>query len=188
MSLIVKIYQFPQTVFTFKDLALRFNEITPLNLRRRINYFVKTKQLLNPRPGIYTKENFNPAELGGKIFSPSYVSLETVLAESGVIFQYYETIFYASYLTRKITAGSLKFYYRRLPKNILVSGFGIENINGVATASKERAFLDAVYLYKNYYFDNLDGLDWERVFEGVKIYKSKIMERRVKDYYGARQK
>ncbi|MDO8515544.1 MAG: hypothetical protein Q7S14_03520 [bacterium] len=184
MSLIVKIYQLPQTVFTFKDLVLLFREISPLNLKRRINYLVKTKQLLNPKPGIYTKENFDPVELGGRIYTPSYVSLETVLAAHGIIFQYYETIYYASYLTREIKVGSNKFYYRRLPRKVLTVNLGIENNNSVPTASKERAFLDAVYLYKNYHFDNLSGLDWEKVFELVKMYESKIFEKRVQSYYG----
>ena len=50
-------------------------------------------------------------------------------------------------------------------------------------ATLERAFLDAVYLYKNYHFDNLGTIDWEKVAELKKIYKSKAFEKRVEEYY-----
>ena len=50
-------------------------------------------------------------------------------------------------------------------------------------ASKERAFLDAVYLYKDYHFDNLGSLDWEKIEDLKKIYKSKAFEKRVNSYY-----
>lgn len=184
--IVLSIYKHAQTVFTFKDLSLLFPGVSAPNLKRRLNHYVKTNLLLNPKPGIYTKENYNPEELGNRIYTPSYISLETVLAKEGIIFQYYETIFYASYLTREITVEKNKFRYRKMPGEILANVTGIENLNGCATACKERAFLDAVFLYKNYYFDNLAPLNWRRVFEISKIYHSEILERRVKDYCGAK--
>lgn len=186
--IVLSIYKQAQTVFTFKDLSLLFPGVSSVNLKRRLNYYVKTNLLLNPKPGIYAKDDYNPWELGNRIYTPSYISLETVLAKEGLIFQYYETIFYVSYLTREITVGKDKFKYFKMPGEVLASVEGIENVNGSAIASKERAFLDAVFLYKNYYFDNLASLNWNKVFEISKVYYSKILERRVKDYYGTGQK
>lgn len=186
--IVLLIYKQAQTVSTFKDLSLLFPGVSAPNLKRRLNHYVKINLLLNPKPGIYTKENYNPEELGNRIYTPSYVSLETVLAKEGIIFQYYETIFYASYLTREIIVSNNKFKYCQMPGEVLASVEGLENTNGCAVASKERAFLDAVFLYKDYYFDNLAPLNWDKVFEISKIYHSKILERRVKEYYGARQK
>jgi len=51
-------------------------------------------------------------------------------------------------------------------------------------ATPERAFLDVLYLNKDYYFDNLSGLNWEKVFEILPVYEgNKRMERRVKEQY-----
>lgn len=186
--IVLTIFKQARTVFTFKDLSLLFPNISALNLKRQLNHYVKTHVLLNPKPGIYAKENYNPEELGNRIYTPSYVSLETVLAEEGMTFQFYETISYASYLTRGITVGNQKFKYWEMPGTILANIEGIENLDGYAKAFKERAFLDMVYLHDNYHFDNLDSLNWDRVFEISKIYHSEILERRVKDYYGTRQK
>lgn len=186
--IVLSIYKQAQTVFTFKDLSLLFPNIPSANLKRRLNYYVQTKLLLNPKPGIYAKDNYCPEELGNRIYTPSYVSLETVLAKEGVIFQYYETVFYVSYLTREITVERNKFKYRKMPGEILTNMTGVENTNGYAAASKERAFLDAVFLYKDYYFDNLMPLNWNKVLEIAKIYNSQILERRVKSYRGTKQK
>jgi len=39
-------------------------------------------------------------ELAVKINTPSYISFETVLAQAGVIFQFYESVFVASHLSK----------------------------------------------------------------------------------------
>jgi hypothetical protein len=43
--------------------------------------------------------------------------------------------------------------------------------------------LDRVYISKNYYFDNLCGVDWDKVFEILPIYHNKRMEKTVKEYF-----
>ena len=60
---------------------------------------------------------------------------------------------------------------------------GIDQKDGYFTATRERAFLDAIYIYKNYHFDNLGAIDWNEVEALKKIYKSKIFEKRVGEYY-----
>jgi hypothetical protein len=47
-------------------------------------------------------------------------------------------------------------------------------------ASKYRAILDTIYLYKDFFFDNLDDIDWEKLEELMNIYNSKILEKRIK--------
>lgn len=182
-DLILKLYSKPQTVFQIEEVSQLFPEINPGNLRRRLHYFVKVGKLKNPRRGIYTKNEYEPLELANKIFVPSYVSFETVLLKEGVVFQYYETIFVASYLSRDITVDGYKISYRQIGDLVLSNRSGIEEKNGYFIASKERAFLDAVFLYKNYYFDNLGGLNWDKVFELLPIYDSQALDKRVKSYY-----
>lgn len=182
-DLILKLYSKPQTVFQIEEIAQIFPEANPNNLRRRLHYFVGVGKLKNPRRGIYTKNEYKPLELANKIFAPSYISFETVLQQENVVFQWYETIFVASYLSRDLIVDGHKISYRQIGEPALSNRAGIEEKDGYFIASKERAFLDAVFLYKNYYFDNVGGLDWKKVLGLLPIYDSKALDKRVKSYY-----
>jgi hypothetical protein len=178
---VFSLYQSKSTVFTVNEIGLLLGDSNRGNLKARINYYVKTGKLLNLRKGIYAKREYNPFELAVKVYTPSYVSLETVLEKEGVIFQKYETVFAVSYLSRKIKVENHKLQYRRIKEEILINKEGVESKSGYAIATKERAFLDALYLYKDYYFDNLDALDKDIIFNMVNIYKSKTLKEKVKD-------
>lgn len=178
---VLTLYQSKSTVFTVNEIALLLGDLNRDNLKARINYYVKTGKLLSLRKGIYAKRGYNPLELAVKVFTPSYVSLETVLEGEGVIFQKYDTIFAVSYLSRAITVDSRRFRYRRIREDILINKEGVELKGGYAIATKERAFLDVLYLYKNYYFDNLDVLDKDIIREMLEIYKSNTLKEKVED-------
>jgi hypothetical protein len=70
-----------------------------------------------------------------------------------------------------------------LKTNILNNNSGIENKGFYSIASKERAFLDIVYLNKDYHFDNLSPLDWDKVFSILPLYENKRMTKKVNQYY-----
>ncbi|MBD3415118.1 MAG: hypothetical protein GF421_11895 [Candidatus Aminicenantes bacterium] len=179
-SSILNILRKGNTVFTFKDILLSSNETNPDLLKRRIHYYVKNRELYPIRKGIYAKDkNYDRMELANKIYTPSYISLETVLSQEGVVFQHYEQIFVVSYLTREITCDGQKYGFRKVKDRILTNSYGIEKRDHYFIASRERAFLDTVYLNKNYYFDNLSSIDWDRCFEMLPIYKNKAMEKRL---------
>lgn len=154
-------------------------------LSDRIGYYVQTGKLLNPRKGIYAKPGYNPLELANVLFTPSYVSLEYVLQKSGVIFQYDSRITCVSYLSRYIEADGGIYSYRRIKEEIIIDNTGIvrtgDNTN---IAIPERAFLDMMYLNKNFYFDNLLPLNRELVYKILPVYKSAALEKRVKKYFG----
>ncbi|MDP1743686.1 MAG: hypothetical protein Q8L51_02750 [Candidatus Amesbacteria bacterium] len=183
MQFLTYLYSLPQTVFTVDELALFFPGVTTPLLRKRAHYFVKTNKLLRPRSGIYTKPKFDRLELANKIYSPSYISFQTVLQNAGMIFQPFETIYLASYLSRSISISGHIFQYRKLKNDILLNNTGIINDNGYSIASKERAFLDTILFYKNYHIDNLNPLNWETVNKIGKIYSNKTLLKRVNDYY-----
>lgn len=182
-DLLLLLYSRPETVFTMNEVAQLSPQISYESLRDRLYYFVKAGKLKRPHHGIYAKQDYNFFELVNKIYTPSYISLETVLAKGGVVFQYYETIFLVSYLTRSITVNGTEVQYRRLLGDVVTNMQGIEYKEGYFIATLERAFLDAVYIYKNYYFDNLGSLDWEKVNAIKKIYNNKTFESRVDGYY-----
>ena len=182
-SPILQLYKDNKTVFTMRELSLIWQEDNLNRLKNKVKYYVSKGDLIRLRRGIYAKKDYNINEVAIKIYKPAYVSFETVLASSGVIFQYYETIFVASYLSREIALNNgEKIKYRKLKSEILLNSLGIKNENNISIASKERAFLDIIYLNPNYYFDNLSDIDWNKCFEIVKIYQSQKVEETLKNY------
>ena len=181
-NLLVEIYKSPLTVFTLNDIALVAGEGSGNTLKSRVHYYVNRKKLLAVRKGIYAKENYNRLELANKIYTPSYISLETVLQRENIIFQHYEVIFAVSYLSREIK--SLNIRYRKIKDNILYHPMGLIKEDDYTVASKERAFLDALYIYGSYFFDNLSPLDHDRVFTLIEeVYKVKKIEKQAKGIF-----
>lgn len=185
-SLLIDLHKQRATVFTLKDITLLFPEIPYKNLKKNMAYFAKTGSIKKLSRGVYAKDHYDVLELANKLYTPSYISLESVLKTAGVVFQYDSRIFAASYLSRTIKVNGRTIEYRRLPKEILLNHRGLEIKNEVVMAMPERAFLDAVYLYKDHHFDNLSVLNWDKVMELKSIYKNRALERRLKDY--ARQR
>lgn len=182
-NFVLELYRKKQSVFSTKEISLLFPDISYPNLKRKISYYVKTGKILRLRKGIYGKKDYNHLELANKIYTPSYISFETALKKEGVIFQESSATFVASYLTRRIQCVGLDIFYRKIKNEVLVNLRGLERKEGYFIASKERAFLDAVFVYKDYHFDNLSVLNWDTVFDLLKIYKSKVLEKRVNQYF-----
>lgn len=173
-----------KTIFSTKEIALLWNEENSVAVRNRLNDYVKNGKLIRLRRGLYSKDkNYDKFELAVNIYTPSYISFETVLYKAGAIFQYYNSIFVASYLARDINVDNQKYSYRKIKDTILTNQSGIKRNNNYYIASPERAFLDVVYLNKGYHFDNLSPIEWDKVFEILPVYKNKAMEKRVKEYY-----
>jgi len=182
-DIIFELYRKESTVFTLKEITLLFPNLSYKTILNKLVYAIKTSRLKKIRKGVYVKNDFNFLELANKLYTPSYVSFETVLQKEGIIFQVYKTIFVASYLTRNIKLKENEIFYRKIKNEILLNKKGVEKINNYFIATKERAFLDAIFLYKNYHFDNLKPLNWEKIMELKKIYLSKTLEKRVNEYY-----
>lgn len=177
------IYGCQQTVLTSKEIAILIGEKNANKLKSKLAYYVKTKKLIRLRRGIFAKnEKYDRNELALRVFAPAYVSFETVLSREGVIFQFYESIFVASYLSRSLTIRKDKFTFRKLKNEILLSREGLINKGTYFEASRERAFLDMVYLFGDYYFDNLRSIDWQACYEMAPLYKMKNFENKIKEY------
>jgi predicted transcriptional regulator of viral defense system len=171
-----------KTIFTFKDVSLLWG-VTDLNFtKKKIYRYVKAGKLFAVRKGIYSKnKTYDKYELATKIFTPAYISLETVLGAAGVTFQFYSQIFIASYKTKEIECDGQKYSFWRIKDNILANPAGVIRRENYSIASVERAFLDVLYLHKDYYFDNLSPVNWETVDNLLPVYGgNKRMEKAVK--------
>jgi predicted transcriptional regulator of viral defense system len=173
-----------KTVFSSKDIALMWHIPGTSATRERLSYYVKRGELYRIRKGLYAKdEDYNRIELATRIYTPSYVSFETVLVKEGLIFQYYEKIFIASYLNREINIDRQTYSYRKLKTKVLVNPVGVEHVSETSIATKERAFLDTLYINSDYQFDNLRSVNWEKVFELLPIYFNKRLDKEVNGLY-----
>ena len=178
-----------KTVLSLKDISLLWGVSNTAATRVRLNYYVRNNDLYHIKKGFYSKDKkYNKLELATKIFTPSYITFESVLAREGLIFQYQNKITAASYLTREIEINGSLYSFRKIKNTVLTDSIGVNQTEGTSIASKERAFLDTIYNNIDYHFDNLRSIDWERVFTILPIYKNKRMAKVVnkmsKDFGG----
>lgn len=173
-----------RTVFRLEDIAFISGETDFNSINFRLNYAVRTGKLLNPRKGIYTKLKFNFEELASILYTPAYISLEYVLAQEGIISDYCGEITLAGYVSRSITIEDKRFIIRKLKGEILASTAGITIRRGATIASKERAFLDMLYLAPDFSFDNLATLNIKKIALLLPIYNSSTLNKKVSKLLG----
>jgi len=179
-DIVLTIFKDNRTVFRLNDIAMLVGEADFQSLNKKLNYAVRTGKLQNPRKGIYAKPDYDIEELACSVYTPSYLSLEYVLQKEGIIFQYDSWITVVSYLSRNIVVEDRMYVFRKIKGDVLVDTTGIlRQNNHINIATAERAFLDMLYLEKDYYFDNLNPLKKELVFKLLPLYQSKALNTRV---------
>jgi hypothetical protein len=179
-DIVLTIYRENQTVFRLRDIAILTGETDFQSLNKKLNYYARTGKLGNPRKGIYTKPVYKREELACSIFTPSYISLQYVLQKAGIIFQYDSRITAVSYLNRNVEVEGQLYSFRKIKSGTLVNTNGIiRQPDHINIASPERAFLDLLYLEKDYYFDNLNPLKKVVIMSILPAYESKALTQRV---------
>lgn len=179
-DVVFAVYSDSRSVFTLKDIAMLTGESNFKSINGKLNYYVRKGKLLSPRKGIYVKAGYNTEELACILYTPSYISLEYVLQKAGVVFQYDERVTAVSYLSRSVKIEGRTYAYRKIKGEILIGTEGINQIGNVNIASPERAFLDTLYLNKEYYFDNINSLNKEVIYKLLLLYSSKTLTARVR--------
>jgi len=177
IDILFEIYKDSRTVFRINDIALLINSNDYL-LYQKLNKLVKKGKLLNIRKGIYAKEGYKFEELACLLYTPTYISLGYVLQRSGIVFQYDSAITNISYLNREICVNEQSIQYRQIKREILLNTSGIINKNNTNIATPERAFLDTLYLNGFFYFDNINLLDTNKIYEFLPIYNSASLVRK----------
>ncbi|MBI2981308.1 MAG: hypothetical protein HYY44_03260 [Deltaproteobacteria bacterium] len=170
-----------QSVFKTADLALLWGIHDRDYLKNKICRLVKNGGLIRLKSGLFVwGKNYDPLLAANKIVSPSYVSLQTVLAPAGALFQFDSAIYSIAQISTEKKIGSARFVYRKIRDEILFQKRGVLIKEGASVATPERAFLDWLYLNPSISVDHPDVLDKQICLDLVPLYKNKALERRLK--------
>ena len=82
-------------------------------------------------------------------------------------------------MSREIDVDGNTYSYRRIKGDIIINTIGIIRKDNINIATPERAFLDMLYLNKDYYFDNLNPLNRLLISQILPVYQSAALEKRV---------
>ena len=176
MDKILKLLHTWKTVFTKNDIEKILSFKTKNALDKFLYRAKKSDSLQHISRSIYVFWDYNFFELGCKLRKKSYISLETVLKTSGIIFQHYDYISLVGDDSRKIWVWWQEFIYSKIKDEILLNPLGIEHIWNYILASRERAICDKLYLSPWYYFDNLDEVDFNTLSEISQIYNTRVQK------------
>lgn len=176
MNYISKILKSNKTVFTYQDLGILLWIKSRNSIKSLLARYVDSWLMINVHAGIYVLPKYNEFELATKIKKNSYISFESVLKPAWVIFQdYWNKIFLASDKTWQKESDWLVFEYRKLRDDILYNQLWIEHKWQYAIATPERALCDRLYISKNYYFDNIEHLNFSKLREISQIYNKRVI-------------
>lgn len=107
----------------------------------------------------------------------SYVSLYTTAQIYGLTFQFYSTIFCLSLKSKKYEIDGQKYEYHKVKESIFYSDIGLIKQNGLTLASKERTICDLLYVYPNFAFDNLSGVNVLELSAIASLYSNKRLKK-----------
>ncbi len=167
MYRISELIRLDRHLYHSNDLAILWGISSKNTLYTAVKRYVLKGVLIPVYKGLYSTiplSQLDPLELGvAVVHKYAYLSTESVLAQAGVIYQAIHKYTFISSVSKKITIGDKSFIYRRLKDEYLNNPAGIDNQNGIFTASVERAAADMLYFDKNYHFDVPENIDWKKM-------------------------
>ncbi len=153
--------------FHASDLALLWGIDNQGTLNMTLKRFVDRGILKRIHKGFYATTNIgdlDPLDLGfSHLNTYSYVSLETILAREGVIFQ---EIKYVTFISSKSTIFEIEgtqYKSRQLKDEFLNNTAGVNKVDNHFEAIAERAVADILYYSPKYYLDNSAAVDFDKV-------------------------
>ena len=161
-------------VFSRQDLAKLFPDDKLVHINTQLYRMIKRGDLMSVKRGLYMFPDTEIDEfvLANKIYTPSYVSLESVLNLSGIIPDIPSAVTSVATVTSKKFHTSLgDFIYSKLPANLFF-GFMVvlDQKSGLYynAATPEKALLDFIYLKRirdpNEYRIDMEFLDKDVLF------------------------
>ena len=143
-----------RTCFTFREI-LEIYDGNEEALRHILVRYKKQWILLNPKSGVWTLPSHSQEELAWKLFPGWYISLERVLFEVWVSFQWYWNSFQCIWnKASSIKLGDETYTSFSIKKEIYQNDLYIQDLWIYRKAMPERALCDLVYLWPKAHFDN----------------------------------
>ena len=171
------------TVFSNNDLRLYWRIDGANYLKTKIYRLVKEGLLIRLVNGIYALDTtYNPLELANKLVTPSYVSLRTVLAQAGAVFQYDSAVYSIARTNREFEIDGRRFVYRKIKDSAFLVSEGLLFEKAATIATPERALLDLLYLDKDVSVDNI-VIDQGHCMSLLPLYQNKKLTERVKSFF-----
>lgn len=153
-----------KTVFRRHDIALIVDIPSMSGLSNFLMRAKKQNILQLVHNGLRALYRYNPKELASKIRKKSYISLETVLYEAGVTFQFSpQTIHCISDDSRQYRIHEYSYIYHKIKTDILLNPLGIISTATTRIATPERALCDLLYLYPQTSIENIEILDQRKL-------------------------
>ncbi len=155
MDMISTLLKTEKSVFTLAELQDIFVDMTYKNLTTTLLRYKKQEKLLNPQKGIWMLPVFSEEELACVLYPRGYISMETVLYDAGVIFQWYGS---STRVVRSNTREKIfhdhHYIARKIKDSILSNPLGVRQYHHCRKATPERALCDLLYLQKKVQIDN----------------------------------
>lgn len=168
-------------VFTTEDLAVIWQIPERRKLIELIKYYLRQSRLISIYKGVYAYgEDYTPLDIAQKLVPLSYISLYTTSQMHGLTFQYYQTIYCISLKSKKYQIKTQGYIYHKIKESIFYNSFGLVNNGRYTFADKERTITDCLYVFPGLAFDNLGGIDKDKLLALSKIYHNKRLEKEVK--------
>lgn len=154
-------------IFHTNDLALLWDITNKNTLYTTIKRYKKSGTLIPIHKGFYSViplSQVDPITLGiAFLHRYAYLSTESILAREGVIAQSISAITFISNTSKRFKLQDTHYLVRQMTDQYLYNTGGIIKKNHHHEATLERAVADLLYYNPNYYFDNKNLVDWDKV-------------------------
>ena len=145
-------------IFSINDLSILWNIDNKNTLRTTVKRYNRKGILYRIWRGLYATVplyKLDKYELACAVSgSYSYISMESVLIQEGIITQAIPTITVLGKRNKRISINGVEIYCRYLNPKFLLNRLGIIENERYAIATAERAVCDIQYISPKYYFDN----------------------------------
>lgn len=162
-----KLARLGEQVFHTDDLANLWGIDNKNTLYTTLKRYVKAGLIFRVYNGLYSIkpiDKIDPYLLGVRALHKfAYISAETIFSNAGIILQDVKYITIISSESKKFSIDSINYRSRQLDDRFLFNDSGIYIKNGVNVATTERAVADILYFQPNFYFDNPNKIDWNKV-------------------------
>lgn len=181
IEIIKKVNELNKDILTIEDLS-KILGVKKKGLRTKISRLTDKDVLQRVGHGLYTVfgKTVIPEEVASQLYSPSYLSLKTVLSKEGIINQIPNEIYLVTprktYQTKILNT---KINYRKISEDLY---FGYYLKNGIPIAYPEKALLDLIYFVTlgketaNFDEMDLDQINKQRLNKLLESFPRKIIK------------